>query len=229
MDGLGFVFMTTWRSCVCMRHSKEQTCFECTIMSCWCREHGIFQHQMTTILLMEEILHRLRLVVYPIICKVIYIYIPGGCLWFLPISDICSQVLPRELRGSRPAGGFLVHCDAGSTLGAMMGTSKGSVKQVCETGGVKQVVWKVEILNDQNFSENKLRIDIKILWIWGGLYHLGFQQWHLQWVAMSVSFSSGDSPTFEDEGFPSKICGCKPATGCLHIGRWPKFTKIPRL
>ena len=85
MDGLGFVFMTTWRSCVCMRHSKEQTCFERTIMSCWCREHGIFQHQMTTILLMEEILHRLRLVVYPIICKVIYIYIHPG--WVFVISS----------------------------------------------------------------------------------------------------------------------------------------------
>ena len=34
------------------------------------------------LLLMEEILHQLRLVVYPIIYRVIYI--PGGCLGFLP-------------------------------------------------------------------------------------------------------------------------------------------------
>ena len=34
------------------------------------------------ILLMAEILHQLRLVVYPIICGVLYI--PGGCLGFLP-------------------------------------------------------------------------------------------------------------------------------------------------
>ena len=35
------------------------------------------------ILLMEEILHKLRLVVYPIICRVV-LYIPGGCLGFQP-------------------------------------------------------------------------------------------------------------------------------------------------
>ena len=33
------------------------------------------------VLLMAEILHQLRLVVYPIIYKVLYI--PGGCLGFL--------------------------------------------------------------------------------------------------------------------------------------------------
>ena len=36
----------------------------------------------SVILLMEEILHQLRLVVYPIIYRVLYI--PGGCLGFLP-------------------------------------------------------------------------------------------------------------------------------------------------
>ena len=34
-------------------------------------------------LLMEEVLHKLRLVVYPIICRVV-LYIPGGCLGFQP-------------------------------------------------------------------------------------------------------------------------------------------------
>jgi len=37
------------------------------------------------ILLMEEILHQLRLVVYPIIFRVLYI--PGGCLGFQPINS----------------------------------------------------------------------------------------------------------------------------------------------
>jgi len=36
----------------------------------------------TKILLMEEILHQLRLVVHPIIYRVLFI--PGGCLGFLP-------------------------------------------------------------------------------------------------------------------------------------------------
>ena len=63
------------------------------------------------ILLMEEILHQLRMVVYPIIYKVSYI--PGGCLGYLPSTvcweypnspkDLCAmyrqkliQVLPKE-------------------------------------------------------------------------------------------------------------------------------------
>ena len=43
------------------------------------------------ILLMEEILHQLRLVVYPIIYRVLYI--PGGCLGFLPstVSPIFAR------------------------------------------------------------------------------------------------------------------------------------------
>ena len=40
------------------------------------------------ILLMAEILHQLRLVVYPIIYKVLYI--PGGCLGFLPTVALKS-------------------------------------------------------------------------------------------------------------------------------------------
>ena len=49
------------------------------------------------VLLMEEILHQLRLVVYPIICRVLCI--PGGCLGFLP-----STVLPFLTIGSvRPS------------------------------------------------------------------------------------------------------------------------------
>ena len=41
-----------------------------------------------TLLLMEEILHQLRLVVYPIIYKVFYI--PGGCLGILPSTVLCQ-------------------------------------------------------------------------------------------------------------------------------------------
>ena len=80
---------------------------------------------MTTILLMEEILHRLRLVVYPIICKVIYMGIytsrVGVCDFFQ------SAIYVRRSYHVNFEGHVL---QVGSTLGAMMGTSKGSVKQV---------------------------------------------------------------------------------------------------
>ena len=84
---------------------------------------------MTTILLMEEILHRLRLVVYPIICKVIYIYTSrvGVCDFFQ------SAIYVRRSYHVN----FEGHVLQVGSLGAMMGTSKGSVKQVCETGGVE--------------------------------------------------------------------------------------------
>ena len=41
-------------------------------------------------MLMAEILHQLRLVVYPMIYMVLYI--PGGCLGFLP-STVCHYYI----------------------------------------------------------------------------------------------------------------------------------------
>ena len=50
--------------------------------------------KMISILLMEDILHQLRLVVFPIIYRVLYI--PGGCLGFLPSTvSLTSLSLPR--------------------------------------------------------------------------------------------------------------------------------------
>ena len=46
------------------------------------------------LLLMEEILHQLRLVVYPTVYRVLYI--PGGCLGFLP-STVSSQLEENSL------------------------------------------------------------------------------------------------------------------------------------
>ena len=73
------------------------------------------------------------------------------------------------------------------------------------------MVWKVEIINDQTFSENKLRISQSCEM--GGVISSWFSKMAgLQWVARSetceesgeTSFSSGDSPTPEGEGLPSK-------------------------
>ena len=44
----------------------------------------------------SEILHQLRLVVYPIIYKVLYI--PGGCLGFLMLVPLISRLKARTLR-----------------------------------------------------------------------------------------------------------------------------------
>ena len=49
-------------------------------------KEGVF---LPMILLMDKILHQLRLVVYPIIYKVLYI--PGGCLGFRP-STVCVGI-----------------------------------------------------------------------------------------------------------------------------------------
>ena len=52
------------------------------------------------ILLMAEILHQLRLVVFPIIYRVSYI--PGGCLGFQPstVSSILYTHIQTEITGS---------------------------------------------------------------------------------------------------------------------------------
>ena len=57
------------------------------------RTHKIFQKKM--LLLMEEILHQLRLVVYPIIFMVLYI--PGGCLGFLPSTVSLGTALSSHV------------------------------------------------------------------------------------------------------------------------------------
>ena len=45
---------------------------------------------LAQIMLMEEILHQLRLVVHPIIYRVLYI--SGGCLGFLPSTFFLGQL-----------------------------------------------------------------------------------------------------------------------------------------
>ena len=44
---------------------------------------------MSTLQFMEEILHQLSLVVYPIVYRVLYI--PGGCLGFQPINSMLQE------------------------------------------------------------------------------------------------------------------------------------------
>ena len=70
------------------------TCLKSSIHPNWCK---ISFQQFSTLLLMAEILHQLRLVGYPIIYGVFYI--PGGCLGFLP-STLWRHVVLKKSIGS---------------------------------------------------------------------------------------------------------------------------------
>jgi len=59
---------------------------------------------------MEEILHQLSLVVYPIVYRVLYI--PGGCLGFQPINSMLQEkeAKTKVFSESFEEVGVLTHC-----------------------------------------------------------------------------------------------------------------------
>ena len=65
---------------------------------------------MSTLQFMEEILHQLSLVVYPIVYRVLYI--PGGCSGFQPINSMLQEKTAKTkiFSESSEEVGVLTHC-----------------------------------------------------------------------------------------------------------------------